>query len=106
MTICSAILSDDELMPWLSFEDRDWGTSWTGRFLVRDVRPFGRDDDGPELIEEIDQELFWRSERVRRARGLSSVSPPSLSIMTVTDPFTIASAASLVGARPGSLDRA
>lgn len=52
------ILSDEELMPWLAFEDRDWGTSWTGRFLVRDVRPFGRDDDGPELIEEIDQELF------------------------------------------------
>jgi putative SOS response-associated peptidase YedK len=50
------ILTGDELMPWLSGEIGDdaatgLGTGWDGRYTSRPVRPFGRDDDGPELID-------------------------------------------------------
>lgn len=51
------MLTGDELLPWLSGETgdadgRDLGLGWSGRFVTRPVRPFGRDDDGPELIEQ------------------------------------------------------
>ncbi|WP_342075121.1 SOS response-associated peptidase [Yoonia sp. SS1-5] len=53
------VLDAEQQEGWLSGEDDDahilasYGLSWTGKFLVREVRPFGR-DDGPELIEPIE----------------------------------------------------
>lgn len=50
------MLKGDELLPWLSGaigEDKagQLGSDWSGRYIIRPVRPFGRDDDGPDLIE-------------------------------------------------------
>ncbi|MGR3760874.1 SOS response-associated peptidase [Roseobacteraceae bacterium NS-SX3] len=50
------ILSAEALAPWLKGEidgpeAQDLGKSWDGRMQFRKVAPFGRDDDGPELIE-------------------------------------------------------
>ena len=55
------ILSYDELAPWINGEittdvaQTALGTSWEGRFKFHEVRKFGSDDDGPELIEPIDK---------------------------------------------------
>lgn len=52
------ILTGEELLPWLSGEIGDadlanLGTGWKGCYRATEVRPFGRDEDGPELIEPI-----------------------------------------------------
>ncbi|KIC48201.1 SOS response-associated peptidase [Tateyamaria sp. ANG-S1] len=52
------ILDSAQVTGWLEQSDDDahvlsnYGMSWTNRFSVRDVKPFGRDNDGPELIEQ------------------------------------------------------
>ncbi|AUR08098.1 hypothetical protein PhaeoP59_01927 [Phaeobacter inhibens] len=50
------ILADDQIISWLSgdlesSEEQDLGTSWNGRMRAQKVAPFGRDDDGLDLIE-------------------------------------------------------
>ncbi|WP_438269033.1 SOS response-associated peptidase [Phaeobacter inhibens] len=50
------ILADDQIHPWLSGnlvsdEEQHLGTIWNGRMRAHKVAPFGRDDDGPDLIE-------------------------------------------------------
>jgi len=58
------ILSSDQIEPWLDYtlESKHsiakLGCNWTNRFKTTKVRKFGRDDDGPELIESIEDELF------------------------------------------------
>ncbi|KII18272.1 SOS response-associated peptidase [Phaeobacter sp. S60] len=56
------ILDEDHIYPWLSGqsdrnEEQQLGQVWDGRMKAHKVAPFSRDDDGPELIEPID-ELF------------------------------------------------
>lgn len=53
------ILSNENLMPWMSGEighdeAQELGTEWDGRMRYHKVAPIGRDDDGPELIEEFE----------------------------------------------------
>ncbi|MEW2914113.1 SOS response-associated peptidase [Leisingera sp. JC11] len=51
------ILSPGRALSWLQKADyddvvaADYGSDWQGRIKHHQVRPFGRDDDGPELIE-------------------------------------------------------
>lgn len=50
------MLTGAELLPWLTGDIGDnalanLGTGWSGCYRATPVRPFGRDDDGPELIE-------------------------------------------------------
>ena len=55
------ILTTDELSSWISGEmtttvaQNALGTGWDGRFKFHEVDKFGRDDDGPDLIEPIDR---------------------------------------------------
>lgn len=57
------ILKQDELSPWVNGEietpdaKEALGAGWDGRFRFHEVNKFGRDDDGPELIEPIDRLL-------------------------------------------------
>ncbi|WP_299850801.1 SOS response-associated peptidase [uncultured Roseovarius sp.] len=55
------LLTTDEVASWVSGETTSTaaqnalGTSWEGRFKFNEVNKFGRDDDGPELVEPIDR---------------------------------------------------
>ena len=53
------MLAEDEVKPWLTISETDdevigyYGTQWEDRMDFHKVKPIGKDDQGPELIEPL-----------------------------------------------------